>query len=137
MRYDAFGFQGAPQRFKQALITDVAHGLTRFAGLGIQILQGQWLNGYFANDGGLQKVGVKGEQIDAITRRPFWENGQNITVLQSFAHVVDDAHGIAAGLALYVQGASACGQSAEYGPMFDVSFTDEATMLGRMHDQDI
>ena len=135
--YDVGGFQGAPEGGDQGFVTHVAGALADLAAALVYKLQGDGLHGGLGFDGGFQQIAVKREQIDAVAGRAFGENGQNVAVGQGLAHVVDDAHGVAAGLALDVERAASGGQGADHGPVLDIGFGHKAAKSGRMQSGDV
>ena len=135
--YDVGGFQGAPEGAEQGFVANKAGALADLAAALVYELQGDGLDGGLGFDGCFQQIAVKMEQINPVSSRSFGENRQNVAVGQRLAHVVDDAHGVAAGLALDVERAAGGGQGAENGPVFDVGFGHKAAMPRGVHDQNI
>lgn len=129
--------QRAPERAEQRVVVDVARRVARLAGRLVDEAQRCRLHGHVGRDGGLQEVGMEGQQHAAIARRAFGEDGDAVAVAQRLGHVVNHAQRVATLLALDVERAGAGGQRTDQGPVLHRRFRDEAHVPRRMQRDDV
>jgi len=89
------------------------------------------------SDRGLQQRGVKREHPGAVGGRALGKDRDDIAGAQRIRHLVADAVGVAAAVALQEEGPRPRGEVAHHRPRADLRFRDEAHGVYRQHGEDV